>query len=390
MNIDFTLKLPQKTIFAQQSYPTLSSLTQRYGKRPLVITGQGSLKKKSAHMALIKSLDQCSDRLFQATIPGEPSPKMVDDIVHQHSSDNIDCVIGVGGGSVLDGAKAISVMFTEKGSVTELLEGVGTRKPTGNRLPLILVPTTSGTGSEATCNAVISSVGPNGFKKSLRHDNYLPDLALVDPALMQGCPPSISGPCGMDCLSQLVEGFLSTKANGITDSFALEGIRHAARSLELSCKQGENLEVRSDMAYATLLSGMVLTNAGLGTVHGFASVIGGSHPIPHGVVCGRLMAPTNRATLKRLRHSDKESPALSKYRVLGEILSCKENRATSWYQDFFIDELDRLADSIELSGFGKYGLSPEDIPAIVQDTGNKNNPVSLSHEDLYAIVKSCL
>jgi len=390
MTASFTLKLPTKTVFGPGSLNKLPGLAGNYGKRPLLVSGARSLQINPDYLPFRQQLQESCTQVFPVSIPHEPSPEIIDSIVGNHRETGIDLVIAIGGGSCLDGGKAISVMLTENGTITDLLEGVGSRSPKGTRLPLIAVPTTSGTGSEATCNAVISAVGDEGFKKSLRHDNFLPDLALVDPSLTASCPKDVTAACGMDCFSQLVEGYLSSKATGITDSFALEGIRAVKRSLEQTVCDGSDIDARSDMAYATLLSGMVLTNAGLGTVHGFASVIGGLFPIPHGLVCGRLMEPTNRFTLKKLRSSSTDNPALAKYATLGRIFSSRFNCSDAWYQDFFIDELGRLSQEFSLQSFGSYGLQSSALFAIAKQTGNKNNPIVLEKQELVSILTNCL
>ena len=313
---------------------------------------------------------------------------MIDGIVSTLSGTGIDLVIAIGGGSVLDSGKAISAMLAEEKEITRFLEGVGDTIPSGRKIPFIAIPTTSGTGSEATSNAVLSSVGRDGFKSSLRHDNFIPNLAIIDPRLTLSCPPKLTVACSMDCFTQLVEGYLSTNSSVITDALAVSGIQAVHNSLRTVSHDGGNLCARTDLAYAALLSGIVLANSGLGTVHGFASIIGGLFPIPHGVICGTLMAPVNAQTLKNLRANNADHSALSKYTGLGRIFSGQQDKTDSWYQDSFIDQLYRLADDLDIARLSEFGLGPGDVPKIVAKTGNKYNPSQLTKEQLTDILLS--
>jgi alcohol dehydrogenase class IV len=384
----FSLKLPPQIIFGPGKLAELEHILVRFGSRPLLVIGSRSFSQ-SAHYRFLQQIFARLDIPVQTVhIGGEPSPAMIDTIVADPASAAIDLVIAIGGGSTLDGGKAIAAMLVEGASVTRFLEGVGTETPSGRKLPFIAIPTTSGTGSEATSNAVISSVGRRGFKNSLRHDNFIPNLALVDPALTLSCPQTLTAACGMDCFTQLVEGYLSTRGSLPTELLALEGIRAIHRSLRLVCADADNLAARTDLSYAALLSGIILSNSGLGTVHGFASAIGGLFTIPHGVVCGTLMAPVNALTLKHLRTAEADHPALAKYRRLGKIFSGETDRAAGWYQDYFIDELDRLATDLGIAKLNEYGVTAADIDSIVAKTGNKYNPAQLTQEELTEILRS--
>lgn len=325
---------------------------------------------------------------FFETLSGEPSPQTIDAIVTRWQDRDIDMVVACGGGSVLDAGKAIAAMLCEQESVKNFLEGVGDKVPSGKTLPFIAVPTTSGTGSEVTCNAVLSEIGESGFKKSLRHDNYMPAVALIDPSLTVTCPRNITIYCAMDALSQLVEGYLSQGGSRISDAMALEGISAMASAIETVVENGKDLEARSKIAYASMLSGLVLTNAGLGTVHGFASSIGGLYDIPHGVVCGTLMAHANRLTLQRLRREKNTNPiALKKYATLGKIFG-SEASTEEEQQDFFISELIRLSSVFEIPALSDYGVKQGDIDHIVSLTSNKNNPVHLNYEEMVEVLAS--
>ncbi|BCL62600.1 alcohol dehydrogenase [Desulfomarina profundi] len=373
----------------------LPEFYKSYGKRPALVLGRASLSRQHTWQKIKAEITDIfgPDKPPVIQVSSEPTPTLIDEAVSRLLQNHVDMVIAIGGGSVLDAGKAISAMLVEQAPVMDFLEGVGKKKPKGRKLPFIAVPTTAGTGSETTNNAVIKSA-EKGFKKSLRHKNYYPNLALVDPEMTLSCPPSLTATCGMDCFTQLTEAYLSTRASALTDSLSLDGIRSIARSLETVFQDGSNLEARSDMAYATLLSGIALSNAGLGTVHGLAGTLGGFLDIPHGTACGTLMAITNRTTLDILRKStaktDTETTALRKFSNLGRIFSKESTKTDNWYQDFFINELIRLTDLFELPTFDRFGMNSTDLEKITFASTNKFNPVQLSREDLMHILSARL
>jgi alcohol dehydrogenase class IV len=359
-----------------------------YGRHPLLVLGGKSFTRSGHWRDLADNLLKSGCLLEQVSITGEPSPETIDAIAGQYRLSEIDVVLAIGGGSVLDAGKALAVMLVEGGTVERFLEGVGQEAPSGRRLPCIAVPTTSGTGSETTANAVLSRVGSAGFKRSLRHPRFIPDIALVDPALTLTLPRDLTLACGMDAFSQLVEAYLSTKASPMSDALAADGIRAACRSLRRVCEHGDDLDARADMAYAAMLSGIVLTQVGLGVIHGFASSIGGLFAIPHGTICGTLIAPANRITLDRLRRTGENTAALAKYAQLGRWLGAAENAPPDARQDHFIAELERMTDATGIPRLGRFGVEPADIERILDLSGNKNNPAVLSREEMHRILAS--
>ncbi|HOW10012.1 MAG TPA: iron-containing alcohol dehydrogenase [Bacteroidales bacterium] len=364
----------------------LPGMISRFGKKIIVVANQRSFTGTEAASVLFETLERNDISFSVVNIPGEPSPEMIDVAVAGFRSEKIDAVVSVGGGSVLDAGKAISAMLCVKGSVKEFLEGVGTREHPGMKVPFIAVPTTSGTGSEATSNAVLSETGKNGFKRSLRHDNFVPDVAIVDPVLTVGCPPEVTAASGMDCFSQLAEAFLSVKSCEYTDALAVEGLKAVKDSLQRSFSDGTDITARSRMSFAALTSGICLANAGLGVVHGFASSIGGMVSIPHGVVCGTLMASANEATVRALRKSSKDSAALQKYAMLGRMFIESTVSSDDFYIDGYIDYLKELTSFLNLPRLGSFGIKPEDMDAICRNTGQKNNPVRLDYDALIEIL----
>lgn len=380
-------RLPQ-IYFGPGMLNLLPGIISRYGREVLMIANEKSFTETILAGKLFDNLKRADIRFYIVNIPGEPSPDMIDSAAAKYRGHKIDVVIAIGGGSVMDAGKAISAMLTVKAPVKEFLEDVGIRNHPGSKLPFIAVPTTSGTGSEATKNAVLSKTGKGGFKKSLRHDNFVPEIALVDPELTLSCPRHITAASGMDCFSQLTEAYLSDRSCDYTDALALEGLRAVKENLKESYLDGMNLEARSGMSFAALTSGICLANAGLGVVHGFASSIGGMFDIPHGVVCGTLMASANEVTVDELRRSGNGKAALQKYAALGRIFVNKENASNDYYIDGFIDYLRNLTDHFSLPRLGFYGIGTKDINSLCLMTESKNNPVKLNYEALYKVLAS--
>jgi alcohol dehydrogenase class IV len=319
-------------------------------------------------------------------IHGEPSPDMIDKAVKENGDEKVDLVIGIGGGSALDAGKAVSAMLFKSDSVKEFLEVTGTKTHPGTKVPYIAVPTTSGTGSEATKNAVISQTGAAGFKRSLRHDNFVPEIALVDPELTARCPADITAASGMDCFTQLTEAYLSDKSGPFTDALALEGLNEIRKSLVRVCIDGSDTGARSGMSFAALTSGICLANAGLGVVHGFASSLGARYDIPHGVICGTLMPAANEVNVRALRKNG-NADALRKYATLGRLFLDRKEGSDDFFIDGFIDRLYSISEEIKLPGLKTAGADEIDFEMIVKNTECKNNPVKLTFEELLEILQ---
>jgi len=364
----------------------LPDLIRRYGNKALLVTRGRSFIDSEEGNTLLVTLKDKKIKYRSVVINSEPSPRMVDEAVSDAAEFAPDVVAAIGGGSVLDAGKAISAMLRAEGSVIEYLEGVGTMDHPGGKVPYIALPTTSGTGSEATKNAVISSIGKEGFKRSLRHENFVPDIALVDPELTLSCPLDITAASGMDCFTQLAEAYLSVKSKEYTDALAIEGLKAVKRSLRAVSRDINDIAARTDMSFAALTSGICLANAGLGAVHGFASSIGGLYNIPHGVICGTLMAVTNELNIKKIRKGYGNPGALSKYAVLGEMFLDEKGKSEDHYIDGFIDYLRLLTDELHLSGLKKYGIKEDDLQIICSQTEIKNNPAKLETSDLMEIL----
>ena len=368
----------------------LPSFVHEYGNRIVLVTGKSSFLGSAHALELFEALKKEGIAYFVLPVMGEPSPEIIDSATSAFRTEKIDLVAGIGGGSVIDAGKAISAMMDRSESVVEFLEGIGNKEHPGTKLPYIAIPTTAGTGSEATKNAVISRIGKNGFKKSLRHNNFVPDIALVDPELTLHCPKDITASSGMDCFTQLVEAYLSDKSNDYTDALAIEGLKAIKPSLIRSYNNGEDIEARTGMSFAALTSGICLANAGLGVVHGFASSIGGMFDIPHGLICGTLMAKSNEINIRELRKNDKNHVALKKYAILGKLFIDKSGHSEVYYTDGFVNYLHNLTNDLQLPGLRKSGLDEENVSIVCSMTEIKNNPVKLAFENLVEILLKSL
>ncbi|MFA5141179.1 MAG: iron-containing alcohol dehydrogenase [Elusimicrobiota bacterium] len=366
----------------------LGPLARRFGKRALVVTGGESLERSGKWASLLGGLREEGVTVSRVSVRGEPSVEAVDAAVAESRGASLSVVIGIGGGSAVDAAKAVAAMLTVEGGVQDYLEGVGTRKHPGTRLPLIAAPTTAGTGSEATKNAVLRKVGQGGFKKSLRHDRFIPDVALLDPELAVGCPPDITAACGMDAFVQLMEAYLSPKCSLPVEALVWSGLVLLKENLPAVCGPGAaDARARGAMAYASLMSGIGLANAGLGVVHGLAGPIGGRFRAPHGAVCGILAAPAIEANVRALKaQGERGEPALEKYASLGRLLSDKKRLGREAAFVSLVDTVEGWTRSLGIGSLDRYGIRAEDVDGIVADSDCKDNPVPLGKEELRRIV----
>ncbi len=375
-----------KIYFKPGMISELPGLVEKYGNRIVLVTGKKSFMDSPNAERLFVGFEKTGISYHHVTISGEPSPDDIDGACRGIGNDEVNLVVGIGGGSVLDAGKAISAMLYKNEPVTDFLEGIGNKEHPGTSLPYIAVPTTSGTGSEATKNAVISKTGEEGFKRSLRHDNFVPEIALLDPELTLHCPRDITAASGMDCFTQLLEAYLSNRSNEFTDALSLKGVISIRESLPGCYIDGNDIEARAGMSFAALTSGICLANAGLGVVHGFASSIGGMYDIPHGIICGTLMAVSNEINVRELRENKNNKEALEKYATLGRIFLETKNRSDDYYIDGFISYLHNLTSELCLPGLKKMGVNEKDMEHICASTECKNNPVKLEKDELMEIL----
>jgi alcohol dehydrogenase class IV len=389
LSIQFHFARIPEIIFGSGSIAQLPAQIKRFGEKILLIIDVNAMQSSGILDTIINDLKENRIVFQQKTVSGEPSPSLIDQLTAGLQNQAVQTIVAVGGGSVVDTGKAVSAMAGRHESVYDYLEGVGTKLHDGKKLPFIAVPTTAGTGSEATKNAVLSQTGEKGFKKSIRHENFVPDVALVDPRLSLSCPASVTAACGMDAFTQLLESYVSDNSSPLTDALAYDGLRVLKDQLVPAVTEGaHNLTAREAMSYAALLSGITLANAGLGIVHGLASPMGGYTNIPHGVACGTLVAAATRMTIEKLQEDPETNKNyIEKYARIGRLFSADKCRSVDECCDFLIAKLQEWTDALHLPRLDKYGFDEQLIGKIAAETGNKNNPVKFTETEIIKILR---
>jgi alcohol dehydrogenase class IV len=383
----FEFATASRVIFGRGVVREAGLLARDLGNRALVVTGRSHLSRAEPLLTALASQD-VPDVTFAA--PFEPTTDLVQEGTRRARQTDCDLIIGMGGGSVLDTGKAIAALVANGGDPLDYLEVIGHGQPLRvPSLPYIAIPTTAGTGAEVTRNAVLASP-EHGVKASLRSPFLLPRVALVDPELTYSMPPEVTASTGLDALTQLVEPYVTPRANPLTDAVCREGMARAARSLRRAYAQGDDEAAREDMALGSLLGGLALANAGLGTAHGFASVLGGTYPAPHGAVCAVLLPHVMAGNLRALRERQPGSLALARYAEIARILTGNEaataEDGTRWVQ--------MLCTDLRIPSLAAYGVTRADFPAIVAKTAvassTKANPIALTAEELREVLERSL
>jgi alcohol dehydrogenase len=378
--------------FGRGVFDNVVKLAAGYGRHVLLVTGAGSFQETSYWSSLQTDLKKLAFTVSHCKVSGEPSPHFVDERVRELADQNIDIVLGIGGGSVLDAAKAIAGLLKVKNSVMDYLEGVGPELTyKGPAVPFIAVPTTAGTGSEATKNAVLSVQGEDGFKKSFRDDKLVAEYAIVDPALLASCSPELIASNGMDALTQLMESYVSSRANVLTDALAISGLRAVRDGLLAWYKEGAVAHDAQDkMAYAAMLSGITLAQVGLGSVHGLASPLGAFYPIPHGVVCGTLVASATKINISTMLDREPDNIALDKYARLGEVLCQKRHGSKDNARQALVRLLNEWTEAMQLPRLSEYGVRQEQLEKVVlhsRGSSMKTNPVELTDDEITQVLQ---
>lgn len=373
--------------FGAGAISRLPEVVRAYGRRALVVIGGQSLVRSGRWNGLSGKMNQADLRYEVVSVREEPSKELIDAIAGKYRKTSLDVVVAIGGGSVIDCAKAVSAMLTEEGSVKDYLEGVGIKKPSGAKVPFIAVPTTAGTGSEATKNAVVSDRN-EGYKKSLRHDAYIPDTAIVDPELTLATPPSITIACGLDAVSQLIESYTSTRADIAVDSVVLKALSFAFHSLKpLAFEQSHDIRLRTKMSYAALVSGIALNRSGLGAVHGLAGPLGGLCPAPHGLACGKLLFPTMTFVVKKII-DEQNTAAQKRFADIGRLMSGVTGCDDTFSCRLFLDMLFKWTQSLKLPQLSHFGMTAAIMNQTIALADSKNSPAILSEKEFKVILET--
>jgi alcohol dehydrogenase class IV len=379
MTCSFEFATATRIVFGAGRSREIGALAKQLGKRALIVTGSDQKRAQPLLAALSAAgVESC---IFSVT--GEPEVSTVQEGVTQAKAAQCDVIISFGGGSAIDAGKAVAAMLTNNGELWDFLEVIGR----GHNLerpaaPFIAMPTTAGTGSEVTRNSVLCSP-EHHVKVSLRSPLMLPRIALVDPELTYDLPPAITASTGLDALTQLIEPYVCSRANPMTDALCLEGMQRAARALPKVFANGHDRNAREDMSVASLFGGLALANAGLGAVHGFAGPIGGMFPAPHGAVCAALLPHVIQTNLRALRQRQPDSEIIARYESVARLLtgnpSATPDDGAAW--------VGRLVHDLGIPRLGTYGITARSLPELVDKSAKassmKANPIVLTSDELF-------
>ena len=380
MRFDFVTAA--KIVFGAGSLKELGWLVAPFGKRALVVTG--SNPDRATAVSDLLNAQNIDVVVFRTK--GEPNVQTARDGVQTATESGCEMVIGFGGGSALDTAKAIAALMTNPGDPLDYLEVIGRGQPVKNvSAPFIAIPTTAGTGSEVTSNAVLASP-EHQVKVSLRSPLMLARIALVDSSLTVSSPPDVTAQSGLDALTQVIEPFTSNKANPLTDAICKEAIQRAAKALQRVYEKPDDAAAREDMAFVSLSGGLALANAKLGAVHGFAGPFGGMFDAPHGGICARLLPFVMDMNVRALRQRQPEADYLRRYELVARLL-IGDDRATA---EDGVKWVYRLTQTLNIPGLASYGMTDSDLPPLIEKSASassmQGNPIKLTTDEMRAIL----
>lgn len=386
MNLRFEFATATRVIFGAGALKEAGPIARAFGTRALVVTGR-DVRRAEPLLAILR---EHGLEAVTFPVPGEPEIASVQAGMALARREHCDLVISIGGGSALDAGKAIAAMLANEGELLDYLEIIGRGKALANpSVPFMAIPTTAGTGTEVTRNAVLASP-EHRVKVSLRSPFMLPKVALIDPELTYDLPPAITASTGLDALTQLIEPYVCLRANPMVDALCVDGIRRVARSLRQAFDNGRDAAAREDMALASLYSGMALANAGLGAVHGFAGPLGGMFPAPHGALCAALLPHVMETNLRALRQRQPASEALRRYNEVARLLTGK---ATATADDG-VDWVRQLVNDLKIPRPGAWGIRREHTNELIakaaQASSMKANPIVLTPDELAQILEQAL
>ncbi len=382
----FEFATAARIVFGAGSLAQLGEIAAGFGKCAFVLVGEPGVGAQPVY----EQLEAKGVHFESLAVSGEPTIGSVQMGIEAARRAGCDLVIGFGGGSVLDTGKAISALLTNGGDILDYLEVVGKNQPLRHAAAaFIAVPTTAGTGSEVTRNAVLG-LPEQRVKVSLRSPLMLPQVALVDPELTYELPAAVTASTGMDALSQVLEPYVSIRSNWMTDLFCRDGIPRAARALRRAFRNAADREARQDMSWVSLLGGLSLANSGLGAVHGFAAPLGGMYQAAHGALCARLLPAVVAMNIRALEQRQSESQALHRYGEISRWLTGNEDATVAegveWLED--------LCEALKIPRLSHYGVRVEDIPDVVEKAASassmKANPLPLTVEELSEILMRAL
>ncbi len=383
----FEFFMPGRIIVERGGLARLGEFVAGLGKKVLVVHNGPALLQR-----VEKELGAISFEVYRQK--GEPTVESVSEALALARAGGCEVLIGIGGGSAVDTAKATAALLGNGGEPLDYMEVVGRgKKITHPSYPWIAVPTTAGTGAEATRNAVVGYHAKQ-FKASIRSELMLPRLALLDAELAVGVPKRVTAASGADALCQVIEAYTSVNANPITDGLALEGIARAGRSLRRAYDNGSDLDAREDMAITALLSGIALTNAGLGAVHGFAAPMGGSFTVPHGVVCAALLPHVIRMNVRALRERQAASAVLGKYAAVGRTLTGRRELADERAVDAAVEFIQEMTAYMQIPRLREFGITGAAVVPMVElakkSSSMRYNPVILTDDELAGVLWAAL
>jgi alcohol dehydrogenase class IV len=380
----FEFGTANRIVFGPGTISELPAMAGAFGSHALVVTGADPTRAKQ-HLSALEAAGIACRYL---SVAGEPTVDSVREGTQAARYANF--VIGFGGGSALDAAKAIAAVAPNSGEPLDYLEVIGRAQPLENTpLPFIAVPTTAGTGAEVTRNAVLGSPDQR-VKASIRSPLMLARLALVDPDLTLEVPAAVTATTGLDALTQLIEAFVCARANAMSDLFCVEGIKRASKALVPAYQNGSDRAARIEMSFASLLSGLALANAGLGVIHGFAAPLGGMLNAPHGALCAAVLPHGVAANIRALRERAPHHSALDRYRQIAGLLTQNPEAEP----EDAVGALSNLCEALNILPLRDHGLTVADMLAVVEKaaaaSSMKANPLPLTLAELTQVLAHSL